>query len=108
MGAESVLTDDEETDTVWTTTVLLRVDLSLCHIPSRVSMDRSDTRVSTVQTVCDCGYETVDWYGAVEEHARCHCLLAHEVAARAAIPRLATRHSSVKGPLRTSEHKHPK
>ena len=79
MGALFVLSNHEQTDTVWTATVFLCVDLRLC--PRMLWL--LDTLIDTtalLHTVCDGGDESIHGSGAVEEHTRGHSLLPHEVA----------------------------
>ena len=79
MGALFVLADHKETDTVWTATVLLRVDLRLCS-KSQWLVDSLIDMITLSHTVCDGGDESVHGSGAVEEHTGGHSLLPHEVA----------------------------
>ena len=79
MGALFVLSDHQQTDTIWTATVLLRVDLRLCS-KSQWLVDSLMYMTTLSRTVCDGGDESVHGCGAVEEHAGGHGLLPHEVA----------------------------
>ena len=79
MGALLVLSDHEQTNTVWTATVLLRVDLRLCS-KLQWLVDSLVDIITLSHTVCDGSDESVHGCGAVEEHAGGHGLLPHEVA----------------------------
>ena len=84
MGALLVLSDHEQTDTVWTATVFLCVDLRLCPKMLWLLNGLIDTTALS-HTVCDGGDESVHGSGAIEEHAGGHSLLPHEVAGTYAV-----------------------
>ena len=79
MWSNFILDNYKEAYTVWTATVLLRVDLRLCSKPLWSVVSLVDT-ITLSHTVCDSGDESVHGSRAVEEHAGGHSLLPHEVA----------------------------
>ena len=76
MGTCRVLSDHKESNTIRSSTILLRVNLGLYKTQSVISFDSGVMR----RTVRNGRYQSIDRDGSGKDHLRRHGLLTHKVA----------------------------